>query len=184
MKKILLFMVVVISIFGLIGCGGKASPTLKVEYMLNKYITNDENVMSELESYLDKQDLNKEQIERYKSIIKNEYSTMRYIIKSENIKDDKAYVEVEISVIDLYKPSKEATNYLNQFPTEFYVDGKYDQDKFIDYKLYMMEISKDTVNYDIKFSLTKKDNVWILDDLSDDILEKIHGIYDYEHENA
>ena len=179
MKKLLLTILIIIA---MTGCINKIRPSDKVEYMLNKYIQNDDEIISELNTYLDMQELSKEQIERYKNIIKTEYSTLKYTIKDENIDENNANVEAEVIVKDLYKPSKEAQNYLETNPMEFYSDGIFDQDKFIDYKLNLMESSEDVINYLISFSLTKKDNVWELDDLSDDTLEKIHGIYNYDNE--
>ena len=42
-----------------------------------------------------------------------------------------------------------------------------------------MENSKETVKYTITFYLTKVDDDWALDTLSEETKEKIHGIYEY-----
>ena len=53
----------------------------------------------------------------------------------------------------------------------------------MDYKLEQMQKINDTVEYTINFNLTKDENdVWQISELSQDDLEKIHGIYNYDSE--
>ena len=53
----------------------------------------------------------------------------------------------------------------------------YDKDKFISYKLSQMENVNNRVTYTIEFTLTKVNNEWQMDALSNADIEKIHGIY-------
>lgn len=53
----------------------------------------------------------------------------------------------------------------------------YDETKFMDYKLSLMEKVTDTVKYTIEFTLTKTNGEWQLDALSNSDIEKLHGIY-------
>lgn len=53
----------------------------------------------------------------------------------------------------------------------------YDEDKFMDYKLSLMERVTDKIKYTIEFTLTKVNNEWKLDELSNSDIEKLHGIY-------
>lgn len=177
MKKIILL---TIGVLILTGCSFKMTPSDKVEALLNKYISNDADIMKELDSYIDEQELNDTQKEKYKEIVKNEYSTMKYNIKSEKKDNETAVVTVDITVKDLYKASENASLYLQENPQEFYTDGEYDKVKFIDYKLKTMEKAKDTVDYTIDFTLTKIKNKWVIDELNHETLEKIHGIYNYD----
>ena len=55
--------------------------------------------------------------------------------------------------------------------------GNYDEDKFMDYKLSQMENVTDTVKYTIEFTLTKVNEEWQLDELSNSDIEKLHGIF-------
>ena len=41
------------------------------------------------------------------------------------------------------------------------------------------EESYQTVDYTIDFTLTKVDNEWVVNDLTTEQLEKIHGVYAY-----
>ena len=53
-----------------------------------------------------------------------------------------------------------------------------DEEKFMDYKIGKMKDMKEKVTYTITFTLTKKDDMWSLDDINDIDRQKIHGIYD------
>lgn len=182
MKKIYKIMGVILTVVLLTGCFGSMTPSEKTEDFLNKYIKSDEKIMKELDTYINKQDLTDKQKERYKTIIKDEYSNILYDIKNETIDGEKATVEVSIKLKDLHKPNKEAESYLKEHATEFYTGEIYDPAKFVDYKLERMEKSSDTISYTIYINLNKVDDVWTIEDLDDATLEKIHGIYDYESE--
>ncbi len=173
-----------IGIVLLTGCFGNMTPSEKAEDFLNRYIKNDKDILAELDISLDKQDLSNDQKQKYREVIKEEYSTLKYTIKDEHIDGNDAEVEVELNVNDLYKASKEASDYLIDNSQEFYTDDVYDEKKFIDYKLEKMENSNDRITYTIFFELKKKDGVWTIEDLDDQTLQKIHGIYDYETNNS
>lgn len=180
MKNIVKVLFIFLNVFLLAGCFGNMAPSEKTEDMLNRYIKNDKSIIEELDSYLDKQNLSKSQTETYKDIIKDEYATMKYTIKDEKIDGDEATVEVEMDVKDLYKASKEASEYLINHPEEFYTDDVYDETKFIDFKLSKMKENKERVTYTIDINLKRKDGIWTIEDLDEKTLQKIHGIYDYE----
>lgn len=176
-KNIIILMI--LSLF-LTACIGNMGPKERIEEFLNGYIQNDANIIEELNTYLEKQDLTNEQTERYKKIIKEEYSTLKYEIKKETIDNDTALVETEITVKDLYGASKKAEKDLLDNPMDFYIDGNYSKELFINHKLDIMESSNELATYTINFELEKKDGKWKLKKLDDETLEKIHGIYNYE----
>jgi len=55
----------------------------------------------------------------------------------------------------------------------------FDDKKYADYKLDLLKSSKERVKYTIYFSLTKTNDEWVLDDLTDTEEDKILGIYEY-----
>ncbi len=180
MKKWIRLSISVMLVFVLSGCFGNFTPSERVEDMFNRYIKNDEGIMSELDEYMDAQNLTDVQKARYKEIIKDEYATIKYNIKDEKIDGDEAKIEVAIEVKDLYKASKKAGDYLVEHSSEFYTDGAYDREKFVDYKLGEMEKYGETVKYTVYVDLIQKDGLWTIEQLDNETLEKIHGIYDYE----
>lgn len=48
---------------------------------------------------------------------------------------------------------------------------------FIDYKIKELKNVDSTIKYDLTFNLTKEDGVWVIDDLSEDDRQKLHGLY-------
>ena len=54
---------------------------------------------------------------------------------------------------------------------------KVDNDKFLDYKLDLLEEVEDRKTYTVEFTLTKEEKDWVLDDLSNENISKIHGLY-------
>ncbi len=50
--------------------------------------------------------------------------------------------------------------------------------EFIDYKIDQLKNVTEKVKYEITFNLTKEDNKWKIEDISDIDIEKIHGLYE------
>lgn len=181
MKKILLSLISIIMIFT-VGCDKiDNNPTKKVEELMSKYQTLDDNVKDDLNNVLDdEEDLTNEQKERYRKILENQYKNIKYTIKDEKIDGDNATVETEIEVIDYTKAIKESEDYLNEHEDEFKDDnGDFSKSKYTEYKLSKMEESKTRVKYTLELTLTKVDNEWELDNLTETERQKIHGIYNY-----
>lgn len=56
-------------------------------------------------------------------------------------------------------------------------DDKVDMDKFLEYKFRLLEGVTDRKTYSLDFTLTKENDEWVLDELSNDVMSKLHGIY-------
>ena len=177
MKKILLIILVVIC---LTGCNNLMNtPTKKVETLLSKYQKNDEEVMKQLDStLLSDAILTTEQKERYKNIMQRQYKDLTYTIKNEAIDGKTAVVEVEVEVYDY---SKAITNTENDLLTnaDTYKDntGEISTTMYNDSKLDALEKVVDRVKYTLNFTLSKIDEEWIVDDLTETERMKIHGLY-------
>ena len=75
---------------------------------------------------------------------------------------------------------KEANEYLENNKQEFNDEnGKYDETSFNEYRLNKLKEADKTVTYTIDMTLTKIDGEWILDDVSNDVNDKIQGIYEH-----
>lgn len=184
MKKILIGL---ITLIGLVGCtiGPANTPTKAVEQYLDRYVDSDDLVMNELDEYVkEKEDLKAEHKDTYKEVLKKQYSDLKYEVTDEKYDGDTAVVTVKITVYDLYKVQKEADLYLTNHSDEFKNDqGTYDSDKFMQYKLDKMKDNTNTVEYTLDVNVTKANNKWDVDQLSNESLQKIHGIYNYENED-
>ena len=182
MKKITIILSILLLTFGC-GLNLTLSPKEKVREFLTKYNNNDSEIIDELDDFVDTYEFNEKQKDKYKNILQKQYKDLKFDIIDENIKGDNATVDVKITVYDLYKAENSANLYLEEHPEKF--DGKdstFDKSLFNDYKLKLMDKTMETIDYNITFNLTKKDNVWDVDQLNESDLEKIHGVYNYENE--
>lgn len=175
MKKILIFL---LFIFVISGCGKNTnSPTSEVQKLFSNYNSLSSDVLIQLDSVMESENLTDEQISKYKEVIKRQYEDLKYTINDEVISDDKAIVSVDIEVYNLNKVISDSDEYLKNNKDEFYVDDKLDNNKFWDYKLDKMFKAEDRIKYTIDFSLTKLNNKWHLDELLETDRQKIHGLY-------
>ncbi|MBQ3020994.1 MAG: hypothetical protein IJD92_02065 [Bacilli bacterium] len=177
-KKITLFIMIFMLLITA-GCSLGNTPTSSVERVLSKYNTNDEDIVLELDDYVNNSNLTKEQSEKYKEVYLKQFKDMKYEIKNETIEGNTAVVTVQLTVYDYYSAEKEANEYLTNNPNEFKTDEVYDETLFTNYKLERLSKVKDKVDYTIDFTLTKVDNSWEVNDLTNEQLEKIHGVYAY-----
>ena len=179
MKKILWILLIVIC---LTGCNNLMNtPTKKVEYLLSKYQQNDEEVLRQLDNTIaNEQVLSETFKDRYKDVMKKRYKDLMYTVKNEAIDGKTAVVEVEVEVYDY---SKAVTNVENDLlnNADKYKDntGEINTTIFNDNKLTALEGVKDRVKYTINFTLSKVDEEWIVDDLTETERMKIHGLYAY-----
>lgn len=181
MKKIMVFLFTLCMMVGCACTKDKASDAVK-EY-LNKYNNQSEIVLNELDDVIYKENLNEEQGGKYKEIMTKQYKDLDYKIVDENYNGDEANVKTKITVYDLYNAQKEAEEYKSSHRDEFLdKDRNYDAEKFLNYKLEQMQKNTKTIEYTIDFKVVKKDGKWVLDTVSTESLEKIHGIYNYAND--
>lgn len=181
MKKLSKVLFVCAILFLVVGCGNMMNtPTKKVEDFLSKYQTMSEDVLSQLDTVIEEAgNFTEDQKEEYRDLMKKQYQNLSYKIKDETEDGDNATIEVEIEVYDYGKAIKEAEAYLSTNRDEFLDEDKkeVDAEKFLDYKIDQIKDIKDKVKYTINFTLTKVDDKWQLDDISDVDRQKLHGIY-------
>ena len=179
MKKILIF---ILSVFLLTGCDNLMNtPTKRVENLLSKYQQQDTEVLTQLDdTLLEETLLSVEQKERYRNLMTKQYKNLAYTVKDETIDGKTAVVEVEIEVYDYNKAISDAEDYLISNASEFQDDlGNVNTTMYNDYKIKQMENVKDKVTYTINFTLSKVDDKWLVDDLTETERMKIHGLYAY-----
>lgn len=184
MKKLISFMSVLFLLTGC-SCGNaelmKDTPTNKVEKFFSNYQTLNEDVLTQLNEVVESQeDFSDEQKQKYKEIMKDHYKNLTYEIKDEVIDGDNATVVVEIEVTDYSKIMSDADTYLETNPTQFNdEEGNYNVSLFNDYRLEQLKKASDKVKYTLNLTLTKVDDEWIMDEISDTDENKILGMYIY-----
>lgn len=166
------------------GCSCAANmdntPTKKVEAMLAKYQSLDDDVLNDLDNVINNETLfNDDQKDEYRNIMKKHYQDLTYEIKDETIDGDNAVVTVEIEVNDYSKVMANADQYLEEHREEFYnEENEYDEGLFTKYRLEQLKDADEKVKYTLELSLTKKNGEWTLDELSDADRSKINGMYE------
>lgn len=182
MKRLKIILVITLLLLG--GChlgNMNNTPTRQTELFFNKYQTLDQAVMSNLNRVVDLEtQFNDEQREKYKDLMKTHYQNLIYKIKEEEINGDQAIVTVEIEVTDYSNQLREADLYLIENPEDFQNEqGQYDVILYSDYRLDRLKKAEDKVKYTLDIGLTKVDQKWQVDQISQIDEEKIHGIYVY-----
>ena len=155
------------------------TPTKKVEAFLNNYQTLDNSVLEDLDSVLAADtSLNDDDRKGYREFMEKHYKDLKYEIKDEKIDGDKATVEAEITVRNYTKSVSDAENYKSENKDEFNgEDGNYDATLFSTYRLDEIKKVTETSTYTINFNLTKQNDEWKINELSDEDLNKINGLY-------
>lgn len=181
MKKVLY---VLLAIGLLTGCSCTDNmgntPTKKVEDYLNKYQTNDNDVISDLEDVLTNDtSLTADERADYSDFMKKHYQDMQYEIKDETIDGDVATVLAEVTVRSYTDVLNNANQYRIDNPDEFT-----DTNTFATYRLDKLKEVTDTETYTITFHLTKEDEEWKIQNLTDEDLRKISGMYGVTDINA
>ena len=150
---------VLILILMVIGCDNiMNTPTAKVENFFGKYQKMDKEVLQDLDYILEKEEnMSNKAKKEYKELLKKQYQNLSYKITSEITNNNHSTVTAEIQVLD-YKSAISKTK---------------------DIKSKIKEMKKTTamIKYQIQFSLTKKDGIWVLEELKEEDRLKIHGLY-------
>ena len=175
MKKFLLGL---ITVFILTACGNFEignTPSRKVEDYLNKYQTLDKNVINDLKTTLiNESTISEDERDEYLAFMKKHYRDMTYQIKDQIIDGDDATVVVEITVRDYSKVVNDANNYKNNNNDIFSEDPL---KLFSAYRLEELKKVKVNTTYTLNLTLKKIDNTWVLNQLSNEELNKINGLY-------
>lgn len=181
MKKIFIMLITILLITG---CGkNMATPTSKVEELLNNYQNLDNQVDYDIDRVINKEEyMNDEQKKDYRNALERQFQNMSYKIKKEEIDGNKATVDVEIEVLDYKSSYDKSKKYFVENSKEFIdddiVDGKVEEiAEYITYKIKELANVGDKVKHDVTFSLTKKDKEWVIDDIDEENIEKLLGIY-------
>lgn len=179
MKKRFLLICLLILILAT-GCKMGNTPTAKVEELLKRYNSNADVVKTELGDYLSSLNLDDDNQMEYENVYLRQYSDLKYEIKDEKIDGDTATVTVQIKVYDYHTAEADINNYVSTHQNEFYDDNDvYSSEKALKYRIDELKKVNDKIEYTIDFTLTKANDMWTVDTLTNEQLEKIHGTYAY-----
>lgn len=168
MKKLLILLILSVS---LIGCSLSNTPTSKVEELMTKYQTVDDDIKDEIEMVLTDETLTLEQKKEYRELIEKQYKNMSYEVKEEIIDGDKATVTVAIEVVDYKKVIQQLENQ--------YIDKvDYSIEEYNTEKITKLKETKEKVTYTLDIEVSKtSEGEWKVDNLSNIDKKKIQGMY-------
>ena len=178
MKKI--FTVICLGLFLLVGCTDtNNTPSKKVEDFLSKYQKLDNDVLTQLDVTIDSDtEMDADQKKDYKALMEKQYQNMSYKITDEKTEDDTATVDVEVEVFDYATNITKSKEYFNSHKDEFITDDDAEgTKKYNDYKIKELKNVESKTTYTMTFNLTKEDDGWHLQDISDTDRQKLHGLY-------
>ena len=147
--------VLILILFVLSGCNLNNNPTSKVEEVLSNYQGLNKNIVYDYKVFTNQEEVDSSLEKKYIDVIKNQYQNMTYEIKEETIDGNYATITTEIEV-------KDFTNIINNYGT------------ITNHEEYLKELNnqKDKVTYTVDFTVTKKDNTWVLDALTEEVQKK------------
>lgn len=179
MKKIIYTFMLLVLLTGCSLGNMDNTPTKKVEAYLNNYQKLDNSVLDDLETIINSDtSIVDDDRENYREFMKSHYRDLEYEIKDETIDGDSANVVAVITVRNYAPTMTEVDNYKTQNESKFNNEsGAYDPVLFSSYRLEQLKKVKETSTYTINFTLTKQDDKWVLNQLSDEDLNKINGLY-------
>lgn len=177
-RKILIVVSLLVILAGCTLTSPTTSPKRAVENLFGDYQSLDEKVVEQLDEVIAGENLTDTQKTDYENLLRKQYQNLTYTIKDEVIDGDTAVVTVEIEVYDFAKANAETEVYVSEHDEEFLGDNDtVDNVKYQDYKLGKLKDATDRITYTLDLGLTKTDDKWELDELSDMERQKIHGLY-------
>lgn len=177
-QKILILVSLLVVLVGCSLTGSTTSPKRAVEDLFGKYQALDEEVLTQLDDVIAGETLTTDQKIDYEELMRKQYQNLTYTIKDEVIDGNTAVVTVEIEVYDFAKTNKETETYVAAHESEFLGDDNLTSDVlYQEYKIGKLKSVTDRIKYTLDLELTKTDDEWKMEELSDTERQKIHGLY-------
>ena len=180
-KKILMSCFCLMTLLLMTSCTDMMNtPSKRVEEFLGKYQTMSSDVLTDLDTVVDNaSEYSSEGKKDYKNLMQKQYQNLSYKIKDEQTNGDRATVVAEIEVFDYRTALDKADDYIEEHEDEFEADEEKTREKKIEeYRIKQLKAVTDKASYTIEFNLVKDDNTWVLEEISDTDLQKIHGLYE------
>ena len=178
MKKIL---VILCAILLFTGCGCSlmdTKPEAAIDTFFEKYRNHDNNIITQLSDTLKSEDMSPDQSKKYQELMERQYDQFAYVIKDINEEKDEATAEVEVTVLNYKSAIMQVEEELKNTPEKFNdEDNNFSTEKYINYKIEKMEEVTDTTTHTIEMYLTKENGMWKVNQLSNDDISKLHGLY-------
>ena len=178
MKKILILFM---AVFIFAGCScslDDTNPEEAVDTFFEKYRNKDEGVITQLIDTITNEELMDEQQDDYRALMEKQYDQFAYVVQDVEVDEDNATSTVELTVLDYKSAQLKAEEELKNNPEKFNDEsGNFSEQKYIDYKIEEMNNVTDTTTHTLEISLVKEAGMWKVEQLSNEDISKIHGLY-------
>ena len=148
------------------------SPTKAVSSFFQKYQNLDTTILKDLDTMIENtSEMNRKQKEEYKSLFIRQYQNLSYKIKKEEMSTNKkeSDVEVEIEVLNYQEAKVRAKQKVIEN----------NEENYIDLQLQEMKQTTSKIKYDLTIHLENRKGNWIIRNLTEEDIKKIHGIFEY-----
>jgi len=180
MKKRFWLIGLILLVF-VVGCSAMANtPTARVEELLRRYQNHSQSIIIELGDFLDSLNLDPNDRQDYHDIYLRQYRDLEFEVKNEVIDGDNAIVTVQIKVYDYHRAEININNFIANNPDDFLDEnGNFSSTKAFRHRIDELMRITDRIEYTIDFTLTRVNDEWVVDTLTTEMLEKIHGTFAY-----
>lgn len=153
-------------------------PEAAIDTFFEKYRNHDNNIITQLQDTLKNEDMTSDQSEKYQKLMEKQYDQFAYVIKDIDEKKDEATAEVEVTVLNYRSAIIAVEEELKNTPEKFNDEnGNFSVEKYVNYKIEKMNDVTDTTTHTIEMYLTKENGMWKVNQLSNDDISKLHGLY-------
>ncbi len=176
MKKILLLIGL---FFFLTGCTKNEAKNPVIDY-LELYRNHSNEVESSLDELIRDEDLLEGQQDIYRFIMKKQYVHLEYKIQDIIYNGNTAVVQAFITVYDYQHAKDEAKEEMESNLGDYLLeDGSIDIMKYKNLQLEKMKKETERIHYTIHFKVKLENETWTLETPDYTVLQKLHGIYNY-----
>ena len=153
-------------------------PTDAIETFFDKYRMHDDNVILQLKQTIENEITDDNNRKDYQELMEKQYDQFAYVIKDITEDKDTAVATIELTVLNYHEGVLEAEKEYEKNKDQFNdAEGNYDEEKYMSYKIKKMKEVNDTVTHTITLNLTKENGMWKVEQLSNDDITKLHGLY-------
>lgn len=178
MKKLLVILCAILLFTGCSCSMNDDSPEEAVNTFFEKYRAKDEDVMSQLIDTIANEDLEDKMKSDYQELMEKQYDQFAYVVKDVSESDNEATATVELTVLNYKKAITATEDALKNEPSKFNDEaGNFSKEKYMNYKMVEMAKVTDTITHTIELHLTKENGMWKVNQLSDEDIMKLHGLY-------
>ena len=148
MKKIFLFVLVVLCMITCACSLNDNKPEDAVETLFERYRTKDDSIIEQLKEVITAEKLMDKQKEEYQNLMEKQYDSLGYVIKDVKENENDAVATVEITVLNYHDAINKAELELKDNPEKFNDENNnFSEEKYMDYKIDLIKKVDDTTTY-------------------------------------